>query len=136
MTALKNVTLSAGESVGILAQKSGMKLFANQGKVEIQSQNDAMELASKQDVKIDSVDGKITVTASQMINLMCGGSYIKINGEGIELGTSGNVLIKSNAMQKMGPANQDSSTNLPGEVNCQRTMNEQAQKQHAILALD
>ena len=136
VTALKNVTLSAGESVGILAQKSGMKLFANQGKVEIQSQNDAMELASKQDVKIDSVDGKITVTASQMINLMCGGSYIKINGEGIELGTSGNVLIKSNAMQKMGPANLDSSTNLPGEVNCQRTMNEQAQKQHAILALD
>ena len=136
VVALKNVTLSAGESVGILAQKSGMKFFANQGKIEIQAQNDAIALAAKQDIKIDSTTSKIEFSAAEEITLMCAGSYIKINGEGIELGTSGNVLIKSNAMQKMGPANLDSSTNLPGEINCQRTMNEQAQKQHAILALD
>lgn len=43
-TALKNVTLSARELVGILAGKSGVKLFANQGKVEIQAQNYAMPL--------------------------------------------------------------------------------------------
>jgi len=38
---------------------------------------------------------------------MCGGSYIKLSNEGIELGTAENVYIKSNALQKMGPATKD-----------------------------
>ncbi|MCX8712552.1 DUF2345 domain-containing protein, partial [Gilliamella sp. B3464] len=31
ITALKNITLSGGESLGLFAHKSGMKVFANQG---------------------------------------------------------------------------------------------------------
>jgi len=84
-----------------------MKLFANQGKVEVQAQNDTMDLAAKQDVKIDSVDGNITITASKEIMLISGGSYIKIDASGIELGSSRNVTVKAIAMQKMGPATMD-----------------------------
>jgi len=36
--------------------------------------------------------------------LISGGSYIKIDASGIELGSSRNVTIKAIAMQKMGPA--------------------------------
>ena len=103
INALKNITLSSGESIGLFAHKSGMKVFANQGDVEVQAQNANLNMAAKQDIKIDSVDGKLTVTASQELTLMCGGSYIKLSGEGIELGTADNVYIKSNALQKMGP---------------------------------
>ncbi|WP_294966737.1 DUF2345 domain-containing protein, partial [uncultured Gilliamella sp.] len=46
----------------------------------------------------------VSITASENITLICGGSYIKINESGIELGTSANVYFKSNALQKMGPA--------------------------------
>ena len=104
INALKNITVSSGESIGLFAHKSGMKVFANQGDVNVQAQNANLNMAAKQDIKIDSVDGKLTVTASKELTLMCGGSYIKISSAGIELGTADNVYIKSNALQKMGPA--------------------------------
>lgn len=102
ISALKKITLAAGDALSLFAQKMGIKLFAAKGKVEIQAQNDAMELAAKQDIKIDSVDGSVTIVASKEIILISGGSYIKINGGGIELGTSGNISFKCVAMQKMG----------------------------------
>ena len=107
INALKNITVSSGESIGLFAHKSGMKVFANQGDVEVQAQNANLNMAAKQDIKIDSVDGKLTITASKELTLMCGGSYIKISSAGIELGTADNVYIKSNALQKMGPATKD-----------------------------
>ncbi|MCX8592768.1 DUF2345 domain-containing protein, partial [Gilliamella sp. B3804] len=81
--------------------------FANQGDIDIQAQNANLNMAAKQDIKIDSVDGELTITASEALTLMCGGSYIKISSEGIELGTPDNVYMKCNVMQKMGPASID-----------------------------
>ncbi|WP_294615543.1 type VI secretion system Vgr family protein [uncultured Gilliamella sp.] len=107
ISALKNITLSTSEAIGLFAQKAGIKLFANQGDVEMQAQHDNLNVAAKQDIKVDSVDGSVTVTASQDITLICGGSYIKISSQGIELGTSGNIYLKCNAMQKMGAATMD-----------------------------
>ncbi|MFQ0993059.1 type VI secretion system Vgr family protein, partial [Gilliamella apicola] len=104
INALKNITVSSGESIGLFAHKSGMKVFANQGDIEVQAQNANLNMAAKQDIKIDSVDGELTVIASEELTLMCGGSYIKLSSTGIELGTADNVYIKSNALQKMGPA--------------------------------
>ncbi|WP_334321564.1 DUF2345 domain-containing protein, partial [Gilliamella apicola] len=94
-----------------------------------------LNMAAKQDIKIDSVDGSVDLSAVKEITLMCGGSYIKLSSAGIELGTADNVYIKSNAMQKMGPANLEFSLNLPGEVNCQQTTNSGAQNQAALIKL-
>ena len=112
INALKNITVSSGESIGLFAHKSGMKVFANQGDVEVQAQNANLNMAAKQDIKIDSVDGSVDWSATKEITLMCGGSYIKISSAGIELGTADNVYIKSNAMQKMGPATQNRTITL------------------------
>jgi uncharacterized protein (DUF2345 family) len=70
-------------------------------------------MAAKQDIKVDSVDGKVTITASDEIKLICGGSYIKISSAGIELGTQDNVYLKCNVMQKMGTAHMNIKTKLP-----------------------
>ncbi|MWP73852.1 DUF2345 domain-containing protein, partial [Gilliamella sp. Pra-s52] len=113
INALKNVTLSSGEALGLFAQKSGMKLFANQGDIEVQAQNANLNMAAKQDIKVDSVDGKVTLTATDNITLICGGSYIKISSEGIELGTQDNIYLKCNVLQKMGTANMDIKSKLP-----------------------
>ncbi|WP_334319819.1 DUF2345 domain-containing protein, partial [Gilliamella apicola] len=78
-----------------------------QGDVEVQAQNANLNMAAKQDIKIDSVDGSVDWSATKEITLMCGGSYVKISSAGIELGTADNVYIKSNAMQKMGPKTLD-----------------------------
>ena len=112
INALKNITVSSGESIGLFAHKSGMKVFANQGDVNVQAQNANLNMAAKQDIKIDSVDGSVDWSATKEITLMCGGSYVKISSAGIELGTADNVYIKSNAMQKMGPATQNRTITL------------------------
>ncbi|AWH87255.1 DUF2345 domain-containing protein [Limnobaculum parvum] len=100
----KKLTLATGDGISLFTQNSGMKLLANQGKVEVQAQNDAMQLASKQDMEIASVDGKVSAVAVQELILICGGAYIKISAGNIELGCPKNITIKSIAMQKMGPA--------------------------------
>jgi hypothetical protein len=50
--------------------------------------------------------------ATKALILICGGSYIKISSEGIELGTQDNVYLKCNVMQKMGPASNHLSAKL------------------------
>ena len=110
ISVIKKITLAAGEALSFFAHKMGIKLFASKGKVEIQAQNDELSLMAKDEIQINSVDNSVTLTAPRDITLISGGSYIKINGEGIELGTPGNVVIKSAAFQKMGPASMNVNT--------------------------
>ena len=110
ISVIKKITLAAGEALSFFAHKMGIKLFASKGKVEIQAQNDELSLMAKDEIQINSVDNSVTLTAPRDITLISGGSYIKINGQGIELGTPGNVVIKSAALQKMGPASMNVST--------------------------
>ncbi|WP_141674456.1 DUF2345 domain-containing protein, partial [Gilliamella sp. HK7] len=113
INALKNITVSSGDAIGLFAHKSGMKLFANQGDIAVQAQNANLNMAAKQDIKIDSVDGETQITATKALTLICGGSYIKISSAGIELGTQNNVYLKCNVMQKMGTAHMNIKTKLP-----------------------
>ena len=110
ISVIKKITLAAGEALSFFAHKMGIKLFASKGKVEIQAQNDELSLMAKDEIQINSVDNSVTLTAPRDITLISGGSYIKINGQGIELGTPGNVVIKSAAFQKMGPASMNVNT--------------------------
>lgn len=135
INALNNITLSSGEAIGLFAHKNGIKLLSNQGNVEVQAQNSDLSIAAKQDIKIDSVDSKVALSAVKDIELICGGSYIKINSEGITLGTAGSVSIKSAAFQKMGPAVLNyRSTLLSGEI--PKTFTEQDKRQGITLYLE
>ena len=130
ITALKNITLASGDAIGLFAHKSGMKVFANQGDIDIQAQNANLNMAAKQNVNIDSVDGKMTLTASKKITLMCGGSYIEISEKGIVLGTPNNVYMKCNVLQKMGTAQKNIQNELPPI--CSGIKQDEAEK-HAIF---
>ena len=110
ISVIKKITLAAGEALSFFAHKMGIKLFASKGKVEIQAQNDELSLMAKDEIQINSIDNSVTLTAPRDITLISGGSYIKINSQGIELGTPGNVVIKSAAFQKMGPASMNVNT--------------------------
>lgn len=112
ITALKNITLSTPEAISLLAQKSGMKVFANQGDIDVQAQTDQIAIAAKQDIQIDSVNSHVDFSAAKEIKLICGGSYIKISEAGIELGTQDNIYLKCNAMQKMSPATETKTIQL------------------------
>ncbi|WP_294615697.1 DUF2345 domain-containing protein, partial [uncultured Gilliamella sp.] len=117
----------------LFAQKAGIKLFANQGDIEVQAQTDNLAMAAKQDIKVDSVSGKTDLSATKEIILVCGGSYIKINSSGIELGTSSNIYLKCNAMQKMGAANMAANYLLPS--GCEAAIQEAEKLQKANVSL-
>ncbi|HHL2499695.1 TPA: type VI secretion system Vgr family protein [Yersinia enterocolitica] len=115
ISAGQSFTVAAGEAVSLLAQGQGMQLLAAKGQVNIQAQSDALSVSAQKDLDIQSVEGKVTVSAQQELVLACGGAYIKLSGGNIELGCPGNILLKSANVQKMGAASLDlAPVEMPG----------------------
>lgn len=110
ISAMKRFTVAAGEAVSMLARKAGMKLFAAKGRVEIQAQDDALDVIARKDVTVTSAEGKIEITAATELVVNCGGAYIKLSSENIELGCPGNILLKCANVQKMGAASLNTPT--------------------------
>jgi type VI secretion system secreted protein VgrG len=101
---MKRFTVAAGELVSLFAQKLGMKLIAAKGKVEIQAQSDEMDLKSDRNLRITSVNGRVTIEAREELLLKCGGSYLRMSSTGIEDGTRGDREFKSAAFSRQGPS--------------------------------
>ncbi|UXU86797.1 type VI secretion system Vgr family protein [Burkholderia sp. S-53] len=102
MVAGKNVNLAAGKSllvsvldkISLFAQNLGIKIFAAKGPVDIQAQSGPASLVGLQDVKIESADGRLILTAAKEVWIGAGGSYISIKGGLIENVTTGQILEK------------------------------------------
>ncbi|NIE57344.1 MULTISPECIES: type VI secretion system Vgr family protein [unclassified Burkholderia] len=107
----ENVHLAAGQSlvasvrekISLFAKSAGMKLFAAKGKVEIQAQSDNLELIADQVLKLISAKKSIEITAAEEILLQAKGSYIRINGAGIEQGTPANWIAHAASHALPGP---------------------------------
>ena len=68
---------------------------ANQGKVEVQAQNDELQLNALKDATLTSSAGKITIAAKEEILITCKGAYIKLaNGE-VEIGSPKVVRVRA-----------------------------------------
>jgi type VI secretion system secreted protein VgrG len=111
VSVLKRFTVAAGELVSVFAQKLGIKLFAAKGKVDIQAQGDAMALSALKDLTITSTDGKLILSAAKEVWIGANGSYICINGNGIENGTPGDIVEKCAHWGKQGPQCQSQAAN-------------------------
>ncbi len=92
---VKRFTITAGQAIGLFAKKLGLNFVANQGAVSIQAQNDRMELLSRQGLDISSTQDEIRITAKKKITISSGGNYITIDPYRIEIGSPGEVEIKS-----------------------------------------
>ena len=119
--AVKNVTVAAGEVLSLFAKQLGIKMFAANGKVDIQAQNDALSLSALNDVTIKSVEGKVTVTADKELWFGAGGSYIKVTAEGIEVATAGDILQKCASWEKLAPASMSLGAVFPEGANVELT---------------
>ncbi|MDU4256118.1 type VI secretion system Vgr family protein, partial [Pseudomonas sp.] len=104
VSVVKRFTAAVGQNISVFARKLGMKLFANQGPVSIQAQNDRLELLARKAVDIVSTEDEIHLTAKKRIVINAGGSYITMDNCGIEYGTQGDHLIKSAHFDMRGPA--------------------------------
>lgn len=101
-SALKRFTVAAGERVSLFAQKLGIKMFASQGKVEIQAQGGEMTLDALKDIRISSSEGKLVISAKQEIILTSGGGYIRIADGVVECAASDKIIQRAAVWQKFG----------------------------------
>ena len=67
----------------------GLKLHAASGNVNVQAQSDAFTLTAQKAVDVQSTTDCIEISAPEKIVLNGGGSYVRIEGGNIEIGTSG-----------------------------------------------
>lgn len=113
MGVMGKLRAAAGEMISLFAQKMGIQIIANRGKVAIQAQNDAMALSALKDLSIASVDGKLILSAKNEVWIGAAGSYIRINSTRIESGTPGDILEKGAAWQKRAPGSEIVKDTLP-----------------------
>jgi type VI secretion system secreted protein VgrG len=93
LTSGEHVSLSVGKrllasvtnGVRYFVRQAGMKFIAAADDIDIKALKDNLNLFAKLDIRQDA--NRITLRAKEEILLMGGGSYIKINADGIESGT-------------------------------------------------
>ncbi|RQS21257.1 type VI secretion system Vgr family protein [Burkholderia sp. Bp8998] len=102
----KRFTVAAHDMVSLFTQR-GMSLIAAAGAVVVQAQRGRMQLASQDDMTVETVNGVLHVKSSKEIVLNVGGSYFRLTPGGIEIGTRGGVLFKTSSLKKTGPAQMD-----------------------------
>ncbi|MCA7882999.1 type VI secretion system tip protein VgrG [Burkholderia contaminans] len=103
---LRRFTAAAGDVLSMFAQK-GMSLIASAGDFVAQAQRGRMQLASQEDMSVESVNGVVHVKAAKEIILNVSGTYVKINGGGVEIGSRGSVLYRTAGVKGAGPAQMD-----------------------------
>ncbi|MBU9199949.1 type VI secretion system tip protein VgrG [Burkholderia multivorans] len=90
----KSLLASVTERISLFVQNAGMKLFAAQGKVEIQAQSDNIEVTAQKTVKVLSTTERVEVAAREGVLLTSGGAYIRIHDGNIEIHAPGTIDIK------------------------------------------
>ena len=95
ITAGQSLTAHAAESLNLFAQSSGIKVQANQGKVEVQAQNDELQLNALKDAMLTSSAGKVTIAAKEEILITCKGAYIKLSNGEVEIGSPKVVRVRA-----------------------------------------
>ncbi|MNM85164.1 hypothetical protein D3C81_972730 [compost metagenome] len=103
----KSWLASAAEKIVLFARKSGMRLFAAKGKIEIQAHSDDIEIIAQKVLRLISAQDRIEIIAKKEILLNAGGSYIRINADGIEHGTPGTWIAHASTHGLPGPKELD-----------------------------
>ncbi len=89
----RSFLVTALKKISLFAKQMGVRIFAGKGKVEIQAQSDGMDLIADKDLRILSATSNIEIGAKEEILLHAGKSYIRINSNGIEIGTKGKFTV-------------------------------------------
>ncbi|EKK5416881.1 type VI secretion system Vgr family protein [Enterobacter hormaechei] len=129
----KKLTLAVGDILSLFAHKLGIKMYASEGKVDIQAQSDALNLFAKEKLSVASSDNSVVISAKKEILLVCGGTFIRLSDAGVEVGTGKNVTLKCIAVQQQSAATLNSTLSLPS--GCKPGVISAAQQQGAVVML-
>ncbi|ELY7488236.1 type VI secretion system tip protein VgrG [Cronobacter turicensis] len=129
----KKFTLAVGDMLSFFAHKLGIKMYASEGKIDIQAQSDALNLFAKQQLSVASSENSVVISAKKEILLTCGGSFIRLSDAGVEVGTGKNVTLKCIAVQQQPASTVNSTLTLPS--GCKPGVIAASQQQGAVVAL-
>jgi type VI secretion system secreted protein VgrG len=129
----RKFTLAVGDVLSLFAHKLGIKMYASEGKVDIQAQSDELNLFAKQQLSIASSDNSVVISAKKEVLLACGGSFIRLSDAGVEVGTGKNVTLKCIAVQQQSATTLNSTLSLPS--GCKPSVISAAQQQGAVVTL-
>ena len=130
---VKKFSLAVGDILSLFAHKLGIKMYASEGKVDIQAQSDALNLFAKEKLSVASSDNSVVISAKKEILLVCGGTFIRLSDAGVEVGTGKNVTLKCIAVQQQSAATLNSTLSLPS--GCKPGVISAAQQQGAVVML-
>lgn len=111
LAAGKSLVASVAEKISLFVQGAGMKLFAGNGKVEIQAQSDGIDLFAEKQLHISSAGEDVLVAAKQKVVVTSGGASITIENGNVEIRCPGKFTVKASSHSFEGPASGD--TPLP-----------------------
>jgi type VI secretion system secreted protein VgrG len=89
-----SITATAEEAISLCAKKADLQLKATQGDVELHAHSGKLHALANTDIKIESVAGRVEISAPNELLLSCGGAYIRIKDGEIELGAPNNLILK------------------------------------------
>ncbi|WEI22230.1 type VI secretion system Vgr family protein [Acinetobacter bereziniae] len=105
----KNFLVHAQNKISMFAAQEGARLYAGNGKVEIQAQGDGADLIARKGIQIISTEDVIEVKSLKEIILTSGTSQLKINGSGVFVTTGGMFEVKAGQHSFIGGAKVDYS---------------------------
>jgi len=109
ISAGRDITGTAEGGVSLFAQSKDLQLKAAHGKVELHAQDNLLHALGQAGVKIESVDGRVEITAPIEVLLKCGSTYLSLKDGVAELAAPpGNIFLRAIHVVKKGGA--DAST--------------------------
>ncbi|MFC4521891.1 type VI secretion system Vgr family protein [Cupriavidus pinatubonensis] len=103
VSALRRITLAAGDLISLCAHKLGVKLFAAKGKVEIQAQSDELDLYADKRVHVASANADVLINAKlKAVLAACGGTVTLENGS-VVIKCPGDFRIEAASFTFVGP---------------------------------
>ncbi|MFQ6575988.1 type VI secretion system Vgr family protein [Pseudomonas sp. UM16] len=101
--------LHAGRGLSAFVQDDGISAIANRGKVHVQAQEDDIALTAQKNLQFTASEGEALISAPTIRLVADDGSYIRIGGGGIEIGSQGKVNVHASEHDWLGPKTDSSA---------------------------
>lgn len=111
---VQQVRITAGSGVAIQTDVGGITVASEAGPINIDAATDDIQVTARCDAYVTAVQGKVRIQAQVIELVSADGSYIRI-GEGVEIGTPKNLVVKSAESIFVGPASMNIETKVRGE---------------------
>ncbi|OJK07730.1 type VI secretion system protein [Acinetobacter baumannii] len=115
----KSWIAKALDKISIFAKHAGIKIKSGEGDVDIAAQKGKMNLSSKQQMHVYSLNDFVRIESGKGILITAGGGYIKIQDGNIEIACPGLMELKAGQIQTKGGASLSSQLPVMPELKSQ-----------------